>query len=63
MNSVLLFAGTTEGRRIAQGCRNLPVTLYVSHEQFILRRVAHVGSAAENCRRLSARFKSAFVGA
>ncbi|MBR0451577.1 MAG: precorrin-6A reductase [Oscillospiraceae bacterium] len=30
MSSILLFAGTTEGRRIAQGCRNKPVTLHVS---------------------------------
>ena len=30
MNSILMFAGTTEGRRIAQGCCNKPVTLHVS---------------------------------
>ena len=30
MKSVLLFAGTTEGSRIAEGCRNKPITLYVS---------------------------------
>lgn len=30
MSSILLFAGTTEGRRIAEGCRKRPVTLYVS---------------------------------
>ena len=30
MNSVLLFAGTTEGRRIARGCRNSAVELHVS---------------------------------
>ena len=30
MSTILLFAGTTEGRRIAQGCRNKPVELHVS---------------------------------
>ena len=30
MRSILLFAGTTEGRRIAEGCRNQPVSVYVS---------------------------------
>ncbi len=30
MSTILLFAGTTEGRRIAHGCRNKPVELYVS---------------------------------
>ncbi len=30
MSGVLLFAGTTEGRRIAEGCRGKPVTLLVS---------------------------------
>ncbi len=30
MSSVLLFAGTTEGRRIAEACRDKPLTLHVS---------------------------------
>ncbi len=30
MNNILLFAGTTEGREIAEACRNQPVSLFVS---------------------------------
>ena len=30
MNSILLFAGTTEGRRIAEALRDAPVSVTVS---------------------------------
>ncbi len=30
MNDIILFAGTTEGRKIAEACRNQNLTLYVS---------------------------------
>ena len=29
MNEVILFAGTTEGRLVAEACRNQPIELYV----------------------------------
>ena len=28
-NDVILFAGTTEGRMLAEACRNMPLTLHV----------------------------------